>query len=79
MNIFHTHNFKEKDNSLWCACGKIKTFPCAHKWTIHNEKNIDILNQITGKRAHQSVQTLICSSCGEIKYINLTIGKHEKL
>ena len=76
MNIFHTHNFKEKDNSLWCACGKIKTFPCAHKWTVHNAQNI-----YTGKdrEGGQSVQTLICSSCGEIKYINLTIGKHEKL
>ncbi len=56
MKLFHPHVFTEKDNILWCSCGKIVKLPQKgheHKWKIFKESKeetprIDLQCEICG-------------------------------
>ena len=67
--MFHKHNFKEKDNILWCECGKVKYLPCCHKWEIYYKGVVLVFGN------EQVKHTLICDKCGKIVTKNITTGE----
>jgi len=73
--MFHKHEFTLRGNSLWCKCGKVRNLPCCHKWEVHRDQTIE--QYIGAGKVPQSAQTLICETCGQIQYLNLTTGERK--
>ena len=69
--MFHKHEFKKSGLNLWCKCGKTKELKCPHTWKVHYDGSVMTMG-VAGNG--QRIQTLICE-CGEIRHINLTLGK----
>lgn len=80
--MFCNHEFKQGTNVLFCIkCGKVKQIECQHKWKVHSQQETCDFNRRHddwyATKIVQTIQTLICESCGKIISVNLTTGERK--